>query len=84
LAPRARFFAPAWDRADDQGMHQRTLGRLAQDRRRHPRREQDARETLANQFVFDKDERLALKALERRRDVRRRSDVRGRLAALGG
>jgi len=65
-------------------MQQRTLGRLAQDRRRDPRREQDARETLASQFAFDKNERLALKAIERRRDMRRRSDVRGRQAALGG
>jgi hypothetical protein len=57
------------------------LARMIADRRRQRRRALDV-PVLAAQHVFERDERVVLKSLDRRRAVRRDDDVRQRVAGL--
>ena len=63
-------------------MLKKTLARLELDRRRKERRNKAAEKILSSLLVFNKDERKALRLMERRKNLRRKADVRRRVAAL--
>ena len=63
-------------------MLKKILARLELDRRRKERRNKAAEKILSSLLVFNKDERKALRLMERRKNLRRKADVRRRVAAL--
>jgi hypothetical protein len=58
------------------------LARMNGDRRWRSRRESQTEPILSTQHVFEQWERLVLKAMERRREMRRERDIKARLARL--
>jgi hypothetical protein len=77
----AGFLPQSRSPGDNRQMNNKPLARMTADRRRHRRRAHDV-PVLAAQHVFQRDERAVLKALDRRRAVRRDDDVRERVAGL--
>lgn len=63
-------------------MIKRILARLEFDRRLAERRNKEDEKILSSLVVFNKDERKALRSMERRKHLRRKADVRRRVAAL--
>jgi hypothetical protein len=63
-------------------MLKKILARLELDRRRAERRDKAAEKILSSLLVFTGDERKALRSMERRKNLRRKEDVRRRVAAL--
>jgi hypothetical protein len=63
-------------------MENKTLARLAADRRCRGRREPTAQRVLMTQQTFDRLERMIWKALDRRQQLRRAQDIKVRIAQL--
>jgi len=61
-------------------MRAKPLAKVIRDRRQWQRRQVEAHEVVASMHAFDRDERLALRDLDRRKELRRRGDVSQRVA----